>query len=95
MPGFGSRCLICALAMMLACTPAAKARSWPPRDGRTSLRHHQGQDGSNPFPAAEGNIDLLPKLAAELVALRLDVIVALYTPCALAAATRPMPMMVS
>src|ERR1700739_606926 len=21
-----------------------------PRDGRTSLRHHQGQDGSNPFP---------------------------------------------
>jgi hypothetical protein len=28
MPGFRSRCLICALAMMLACTSAAKARSW-------------------------------------------------------------------
>jgi LTXXQ motif family protein len=28
MPGFGSRCLICAIVMMLACTSATKARSW-------------------------------------------------------------------
>ena len=28
MPGFGSRCLMCAIAVMLACTSAAKARSW-------------------------------------------------------------------
>jgi putative ABC transport system substrate-binding protein len=37
--------------------------------------------------------DLLPKLAAELVAQQVDVIVALYTPCALAAkqATREIP----
>src|SRR6478672_4045017 len=28
MPGFGSRCLICAIATMLACTSATKARSW-------------------------------------------------------------------
>ena len=33
------------------------------------------------FRSAEGNVNLLPELAAELVALRLDVIVALYTPC--------------
>ena len=39
---------------------------------------------------------LLPKLAAELVALRVDVIVALFTPCALAAqqATGDIPIVV-
>ena len=43
--------------------------------------------------SAEQKIDLLPKLAAELVAQQVDVIVALYTPCALAAkqATREIP----
>ena len=46
--------------------------------------------------SAEGKLDLLPKLAAELVALKVDVIVALYTPCALAAqqATREIPIVV-
>ncbi|MGC1765524.1 MAG: ABC transporter substrate binding protein, partial [Pseudolabrys sp.] len=41
----------------------------------------------------EQKIDLLPKLAAELVAQKVDLIVALYTPCALAAkqATREIP----
>src|SRR6516225_5383003 len=28
MPGFGSWCLMCAIAMMLACTSATKAPSW-------------------------------------------------------------------
>ena len=28
MSGFGSRCLMCAIAMMLAYTSAAEARSW-------------------------------------------------------------------
>jgi putative ABC transport system substrate-binding protein len=42
---------------------------------------------------SDGNIALQPKLAAELVALKVDVLVALYTPCALAAqlATRDIP----
>jgi ABC transporter substrate binding protein/integrase-like protein len=35
--------------------------------------------------SAEGRLDLLPKLAAELVALKVDVIVAIYTPCVFAA----------
>jgi putative ABC transport system substrate-binding protein len=41
-------------------------------------------------------IDLLPTLASELVALKVDVIVAVYTPCALAAqqATRDIPVVV-
>ena len=48
------------------------------------------------FRSAEGKLDLLPQLAAELVALKLDVIVALLTPCALAAqkATRDIPLVI-
>jgi putative ABC transport system substrate-binding protein len=48
------------------------------------------------FRSAEEKLDLLPKLAAELVAIKVDVIVALYTPCALAAqqATREIPIVV-
>ena len=55
------------------------------RDGLQMLGHVEGQNINFDFRSADGNIDLLPKLAAELVALRLDLIVALYTPCALAA----------
>ena len=55
------------------------------RDGLQMLGYVEGQNINFDFRSAEGNIDLLPMLAAELVALRLDVIVALYTPCALAA----------
>src|SRR5579859_1507861 len=46
--------------------------------------------------SAEGKLDLLPKLAAELVTLKVDVLVALFTPCALAAqkATREIPLVV-
>jgi putative tryptophan/tyrosine transport system substrate-binding protein len=46
--------------------------------------------------SAEGNIGLLPKLAEDLVALKVDVIVALFTPCALAAqqATSQIPVVV-
>src|SRR5262249_34388300 len=45
------------------------------------------------FRSAEGILDRLPALAAELVRLKVDVIVALYTPCGLAAkdATREIP----
>ena len=46
--------------------------------------------------SAEENLDLLPKLAAELVDLKVDVIVAVYTPCAIAAkqATREIPIVI-
>ena len=43
MPGFGSRCLLCAIVMMLACTSAAKARSW-----RYYGYHWYGHTWSNP-----------------------------------------------
>src|SRR5215831_16703299 len=43
MPKFGSRCLLCAIVMMLACTSAAKARSW-----RYHGYHWYGHTWSNP-----------------------------------------------
>jgi putative ABC transport system substrate-binding protein len=66
------------------------------RDGLQMLGYVEGQNINFDFRSAEQNIDLLPKLAAELVELRFDVIVALYTPCALAAqqATRKIPIVV-
>jgi putative ABC transport system substrate-binding protein len=56
----------------------------------------EGQNLLFEFRSAEEKLDLLPKLAAELVALKVDVIVAIYTPCALAAqkATHEIPIVV-
>ena len=53
----------------------------------------EGRNLAFEFRSAEGRLDLLPKLAAELVAIKVDVIIALYTPCALAAqqATHEIP----
>ena len=66
------------------------------RDGLRKLGYIEGQNINFEFRSANGKFDLLPKLAAELVALRVDVILALYTPCALAAqqATREIPVVV-
>src|SRR5262249_9200025 len=63
---------------------------------REELRKLGYLGGSNvlfEFRSAEEQIDRLPALAAELVADRVDVIVALFTPCALAAkqATQQIP----
>jgi len=63
---------------------------------REELRKSGYVEGQNlvfDVKSAEQKLDLLPKLASELVAQKADVIVALYTPCALAAkqATREIP----
>jgi putative tryptophan/tyrosine transport system substrate-binding protein len=56
----------------------------------------EGRNVAFEFRSAEEQLDRLPTLAAELVALKVDVIVALYTPCALAAqqATHEIPIVV-
>jgi putative ABC transport system substrate-binding protein len=70
---------------------------------RTELRealrksgYIEGQNLLFEFRSAEEELDRLPRLAAELVALKVDVIVAIYTPCALAAqrATREIPIVI-
>jgi putative tryptophan/tyrosine transport system substrate-binding protein len=63
------------------------------RDGLRGDGYIEGHNIEYSFRSADSNAALAPKLAAELVALKVDVLVALYTPCALAAqqATREIP----
>jgi putative ABC transport system substrate-binding protein len=55
------------------------------RQGLGDLGHGEGKDYAIVLRSAQGDLDRLPELASELVRLKVDVIVALYTPCALAA----------
>ena len=63
------------------------------REGLHQLGHVEGHNIAFEFRSAEGRLDRLPELAAELVRLKVDVIVPLYVPSALAAkqATREIP----
>ena len=56
----------------------------------------EGQNVLFDIRSAQGNLAQLPLLAAELVALKVDGIVAIYTPCGLAAqkATQEIPIVV-
>jgi putative tryptophan/tyrosine transport system substrate-binding protein len=66
------------------------------REGLRTAGYVDGKDVQFEFRSAGGDPAQLPKLATELVALKVDVIVALFTPCALAAqqATRDIPIVV-
>src|SRR4051812_7022306 len=66
------------------------------REGLRELGYLEGQNVAFEFRSAEGKLDRLPELAAELVRLKVDVIVALYVPCALAAkqATSEIPIVI-
>src|SRR5262249_40235188 len=66
------------------------------REGMRELGYAEGHDIAFEFRSAEGKLDRLPELAAELVRLKVDVIVALYVPPSLAAkaATRDIPIVV-
>jgi putative ABC transport system substrate-binding protein len=66
------------------------------REGLRELGYMEGRDIAFEFRSAEGRLDRLPELAADLAQLKVDVIVALYVPCALAAkqATRDIPIVI-
>lgn len=66
------------------------------REGLREFGYVEGQDIAFDFRSADGKLDQLPRLAADLVRLKVDVIVALYVPCALAAkqATREIPIVI-
>ena len=66
------------------------------REGLQELGYVEEQNIAFEFRSAEGKLDRLPELAAELVRLKVDVIVALYVPCALAAkqTTRDIPIVI-
>src|SRR6516162_7331906 len=67
------------------------------REGLHELGYTEGQNFTLEFRSADGNADRLPDLAAELVRLPVDVIVATFTPCALAAkqATTTIPIVMA
>jgi putative ABC transport system substrate-binding protein len=66
------------------------------REELSKSAYIEGQNLIFEFRSAEEKLDRLPKLAAELVGLKVDIIVALYTPCAIAAkqATREIPIVI-
>src|SRR5215213_4618946 len=66
------------------------------REGLRELGRLEGRDYVVELRSADGELSRLPTLAAELVRLKVDVIVALFTPCGLAAkeATREVPIVV-
>jgi len=55
------------------------------REGLRALGHAEGQTYQLEARTADGNAARLPELAADLVRLRVDVLAAIFTPCALAA----------
>src|SRR3954470_5011845 len=63
------------------------------REGLSKAGYIEGRNVLFDIRSAQGRLDLLPALAAALVAAKVDVLVALYTPCARAAqqATRDIP----
>ncbi len=67
------------------------------RQGLRDLGYVEGQNIRFEFRSAEGQINRLPELAAELVRLKVDVIVTWFTPTALAArrATREIPIVMA
>jgi putative ABC transport system substrate-binding protein len=66
------------------------------RAGLREFGYAEGHNIAFEFRSAQGKLDQLPQLAAELVQRKVDVIVALYVPCALAAkqATRDIPIVI-
>jgi putative ABC transport system substrate-binding protein len=67
------------------------------REGLRELGYVEGQNYAFEFRSAEGNADRLVELASQLVRFPVDVIVAAYTPCALAAkrATTTIPIVMA
>jgi putative ABC transport system substrate-binding protein len=67
------------------------------REGLREFGYAEGQNFVLEFRSADGNVDRLPELAAELVRLPVDLIVATFTPCALAAkqATTTIPIVMA
>ena len=63
------------------------------REGLSKAGYVEGRNVQLDIRSAQGKLELLPGLAAELVAAKVDVLVALFTPCARAAqqATRDIP----
>ena len=76
---------------LLATDPSANLVREAFIQGLRDLGYIEGRDVVIEYRYSEGHLDRFPALAAELVALKVDVIVASGTPAALAANKRPEP----
>src|SRR6195256_2377016 len=67
------------------------------RQGLRDLGYVEGQNIRFEFRSAEGHLDRLPELAAELVRLKIDIIITWFTPSAVAAkqATHEIPIVMA
>ena len=84
------------VGVLLLGTADAESFKTQMREGLGKAGFIENQNLAFEIRSAEGRLDVLPGLAAELVALKVDVLVALLTPCALAAqrATGEIPIVV-
>ena len=73
------------LGYLLALSPEQSSDLKAFRQGLAALGYIEGKNIIIEFRQAEGKVDRLPELAAQLVSLKVDIIVALNPPAALAA----------
>jgi putative tryptophan/tyrosine transport system substrate-binding protein len=97
-PGFAraQQAKVYRIGVLLLGTADADSFKTQMREGLNKSGFIEKQNLEFEIRSAEGRLDVLPGLAAELVALKVDVLVALLTPCALAAqkATSEIPVVV-
>jgi putative tryptophan/tyrosine transport system substrate-binding protein len=97
-PGFAraQQVKVYRIGVLLLGTADADSFKTQMREGLSKSGFIEKQNLEFEIRSAEGRLDVLPSLAAELVALKVDVLVALLTPCALAAqkATSEIPIVV-
>jgi putative ABC transport system substrate-binding protein len=92
----GQRTKVYRVGALLLGTADANAFRTTMREELLKSGYSEGQNIAFDFRSAEGKLDLLPSIAAELVQRNVDIIVAIFTPCALAAqrATHQIPVVV-
>jgi putative ABC transport system substrate-binding protein len=73
------------IGVLLLSSAEAESLRREVREGLRKGGYAEWQSVDFEVRSAEGKLDLLPSLATELVALKVDAIVAIFTPCALAA----------
>ena len=76
----GQRSKIARIGALYIGTADAESFKKELREGLRELGYVEGQNIAFEFRSAEGKLDRLPELAAELVRLKVDMMVALYVP---------------
>jgi putative ABC transport system substrate-binding protein len=94
--GYGQQARLRRVGALVIGNADAAAFAKQLEEGLQELGYDQGRNYTLEIRSAEGQLERLPALAKELVDAKVDVIVALFTPCAFAAknATRDIPIVI-